>query len=222
MQDKKLELSDGGLSAQPTLIPSVERVNPSEIDTVARVLAVAYYEDPVLLWAMPRAATRLDDATLFFKYYLQRMLLPHSWDVIATADRSAIVVMRLVRQSDSTSPDGVRHLPTLVRTRSPVNDFFQWIETLRPKIDHLYLEFMVCLPSQHSKGIGSLLLGSRLAEADREGLPVWAFSSNPRNLPFYRRLGFEIGEELRRDDNTPPVTMILRRPALLRDEEESL
>jgi len=198
----------------------VERVDPSELNIVARVLAEAYTEDPILVWAMPRTATRLDDATLFFEFYLQRML-PHSWDVIATADRSAIVVMRLMRQGDSASPDSVRHLPTLVRTKSPVNDFFQWIETLRPKVDHLYLEFMVCLPSQHSKGIGSLLLGSRLTEADREGLPVWAYSSNPRNLPFYRRLGFEIGEELRRDDNTPPVTIIWRRPAPLRDEEKS-
>jgi hypothetical protein len=47
-----------------------------------------------------------------------------------------------------------------------------------------------------------------LETADREGLPVWSWSSNPRNFTFYRRLGFEIGAELRRDESTPPVTVI--------------
>ena len=144
-----------------------------------------------------------------------------SWDVFATADRSAVVVTSLVRQGNSAYPDGVRHLPPLLRTMSPVNDYFEWIETFRPKIDHVHSEFLGALPNA-PRGTGFFLLANVLKMFDRQGLPVWTWSSNRLNLPFYRRLGFEIGEELRRDDNTPPVTIIWRPPAPLSDEGESL
>jgi GNAT superfamily N-acetyltransferase len=183
----------------------VERVDPSELDVVARVLAESFTDNPFHIWAMPKAATRLEDATAFFTLVL-RWMRPYSWDVLATADRSAVTVTRLVRQGESGYPDSVRYFPKLLRTRSPVNDYFQWIETFRPKVEHECLEYIGCLPKQRSKGLGSLVLRSMLAKANREGLPVWAFSTNPRNLTFYRRNGFEIGAELRRDAGTPPVT----------------
>lgn len=187
---------------------SVERVDPSEFDSVARVLAAAYTNDPIHIWAMPKAATRLADATFFFNYYLRRMQ-PSNRDVFATADRSAVVVTSLVRKGQGAYSEGVRHLPTLVRKISPVNEYFQWIETFRPDIDHRHSEFLGCLPNA-PRGSGFFLLANVLKIFDREGLPVWTWSSNRLNLPFYRRLGFEIREELRRDDNTPPVTIIWR------------
>lgn len=189
----------------------VEQVDPSELDVVARVLAESFTDNPFHIWAMPKAATRLEDATVFFTLYL-RWMRPYSWDVLATADRSAVSVTRLVRQGESGYPDSVRYMPMLIRTRSPINDYFQWIETFRPKVEHECLEFIGCLPEHRSKGLGSLVLRSMLAKADREGLPVWAFSTNPRNLTFYRRNGFEIGDELRRDASTPPVTPLWHPP----------
>jgi GNAT superfamily N-acetyltransferase len=187
----------------------VERVEPSELKVVARVLAEAYTEDPIHLWAMPKARTRLEDATAFFTLFL-RWMRPYSWDVFATADRSAVLVSWLVLRSGAGYPDGLRYLPGLVRTKSKVNDYFQWIDGFRPKVDHRYLEFIGCLPHQRSKGIGSVLLQNLLNMAEGESLPVWAWSSNRANLPFYRRLGFETGPEVRRDHGTPPVTLLWR------------
>jgi ribosomal protein S18 acetylase RimI-like enzyme len=186
----------------------VERVDPRELELVARVLAEAYTEDPIHLWAMPKAATRLEDATVFFTFFL-RWMRPHSWDVFATADRSAVLVTWLVRQGKSGYPDGVRFLPPLLRRKSPLNDFLQWVETLRPEVDHLYFEFLGSLPNAR-RGIGFLLVANVLEKFNPRRLPIWAWLSNPRLTFFYRRLGFEIGPELRRDDNTPPVTTIWR------------
>jgi hypothetical protein len=117
-----------------------------------------------------------------------------------------------VRYENTPSSNRIRYLPTLIQTKSPVNDFFQWIETFRPKVDHQYSEFLGSLPDA-PRGMGFFLLASVLKIFDREGLPVWSWTSNPLNLPFYRRLGFEIGEELHRDESTPPVTIIWRPPA---------
>lgn len=191
----------------------VEPVGPGELDTVARVLAASFTGNPFHIWAMPKEDTRLEDATVFFKLAL-RWMRRYSWNVLATADRSAVAVMRLVRQGESGYPDGVRYMPMLLqKTKSYVNDYFQWIETFRPRIEHECLEYIGCLPEQQSQGLGSIVLKSVFEKADREGLPVWAFSTNPRNLTFYRRGGFETGAELRRDASTPPVT-ILWRPSM--------
>ena len=218
MQDEKFELSHGDLSARPTPTPSVERVDPSELGTVARVLAQGYTEDPIHLWAMPKSATRLEDATVFFTLFL-RWMQPYSWDVFATADRSAVLVTWLVRQGKSGYPDGVRYMPTLLRRKSLVNDYLEWIETFRPKVEHQYFEFLGALPNAR-RGTGFFLVASVLKMFDRKGLPVWAWSSNPLNLPFFRRHGFEIGATLRRDAHTPPVTSIWHPPMPLKDEGE--
>lgn len=193
-----------------TVAQPIVRVDPSELSTVARVLAQGYTEDPIHLWAMPKAANRLEDATVFFTYFL-RWMRRYSWDVFATADRSAVLVTSLAPQGRSPYPDGVRYMPTLLRTNSHANDYFQWIETFRPKVDHRYFEFLGALPNAR-RGTGFLLVASVLKIFDREGLPVWTWSSNPLNLPFFRRHGFEIGPELRRDAHTPPVTSIWRSP----------
>lgn len=208
MRDEKSGLSHGDLSTRPSPTPSIERVDPSEIGTVARILAHGYTEDPIHLWAMPKAATRLADATMFFTFYLRRMRL-HSWDVFATVDRTAVVVTSFVRKGKGAYPDEVRRLPSLIRKLSPVNDYFQWIETFRPDIDHIHSEFLGALPTAR-RGTGFLLLSRVLKMFDREGLPVWTWSSNSLNLPFYRRLGFEIGDEIRKDAETPPVILIWR------------
>jgi GNAT superfamily N-acetyltransferase len=139
-------------------------------------------------------------------------MLHHTHEVFATSDRSAVAVMTLVRSLQHENP---HYLSTLVKTMSPASDYFRWIETFQPDVDHRYLEFIGVLPAHRSKGRGYLLLGSLLAMSAYEGLPVWCWSSNPRNLTFYLRLGFEIGAELCRDAGTPPVTSLWRAPMLV-------
>ena len=101
-----------------------------------------------------------------------------------------------------------------------MNDFLQWIETFRPNVDHLYFEFLSALPNA-PRGTGYFLVAKVLKKFNREGLPVWAWLSNPRSLAFfYRRLGFDVSEEFRRDANTPPVRTIWRPSMSLTDVNE--
>ena len=68
-QDKKVRQSGRADFRWQT----VERVGPSEFDTVARILGLAYNNYPFHIWAMPNAATRLADAAVFFEFYLRIM-----------------------------------------------------------------------------------------------------------------------------------------------------
>jgi ribosomal protein S18 acetylase RimI-like enzyme len=195
------------------LAQSVERVGTSELGVAARVLAEAYVHDPVLLWAMPKMATRLSDATAFFTFYLHRML-DQRREVFVTSDRSAVAVMTSISVAERESRRSPHTLRGLVRKPSTAADFIRWIETFQPDFNHKYLEFIGILPTHRSKGLGSMLLRRLLELSELEGLPVWSWSSNPRNLPFYRRLGFEIGNKLRRDAGTPAVTLLFHPVSL--------
>ena len=46
---------------------------------------------------------------------------------------------------------------------------------------------------------------------DRHGLPAYLESSNPRNIPLYQALGFEISAEFAADDG-PPMAGMRRAP----------
>jgi hypothetical protein len=218
MHDERSGTSSNNLLGSPADTLSVVRVDPSDFDAVARVLALAYVNDPIHIWAMPNAATRLNDATVFFKLYL-RWMRPDNRDVFATSDGSSVLITSIARKGEGAYPDGIRHLPPIIRKRSPVNDYFQWIESFRPNIDHRHAEFIGTLPNA-SRPTGYFLLTKVFKMIDLEGLPIWTWSSNPINLPMYRRAGYIIGEELRRDSTTPPVHILWRPPMPLTNEGE--
>lgn len=189
----------------------IVEVPPDGLGSAARVLAEAFADDPVFIWAMPKAETRLADAAGFFTFYLRRTQSSKR-EVFATADRSAVAVMTTVNPLENEFRKGTAELSSFGRTTSSAADYFRWIETFRPDVPHRYLEFIGSSPACRSKGQGSLLLKSLLAQSAAEGLPVWCWSSNPRNLPFYHRLDFVAGAGLCRDADTPAVTPLLRPP----------
>ncbi|MFN0029262.1 MAG: GNAT family N-acetyltransferase [Acidimicrobiales bacterium] len=64
---------------------------------------------------------------------------------------------------------------------------------LTPPADqpHFHLQFLGMAGAHRGRGSGASLLGPVLARCDADGLAATLESSNPRNLSFYRRLGFE-------------------------------
>ena len=70
------------------------------------------------------------------------------------------------------------------------------IEAKHPHEPHWYLATLGTAVDQQGKGVGGALLRPVLEHCDAEGLPCYLESSKERNLPFYRRHGFEVVEEV--------------------------
>ena len=69
------------------------------------------------------------------------------------------------------------------------------IKKYHPK-EMIYLWFIGVEPEQQGKGTGSRLL-QYICDMGRErGLPVCLETSTPENLPFYKKAGFEVYQEL--------------------------
>ena len=86
------------------------------------------------------------------------------------------------------------------------------IESKHPHEPHWYLATLGTAVDRQGTGVGSALLRPVLEHCDAEGIPCYLESSKERNLPFYRRHGFEVVEEVPLPGDGPPVWTMWREP----------
>ncbi len=76
---------------------------------------------------------------------------------------------------------------------------------------HFYLPFIGVAPEWQGYGHGNTVMRPVLDLCDRYGIPAYLESSNPRNIPFYERLGFNVTAEFAADGG-PPMAGMRRNP----------
>ena len=82
-----------------------------------------------------------------------------------------------------------------------------------PPARHWYLNAIAARRGQRARGVGARLLEPFLARSDAEGVPIYLESSNPRNLTFYHRYGFEdYAPRVDLPESGPPIQP-MSRPA---------
>jgi GNAT superfamily N-acetyltransferase len=84
------------------------------------------------------------------------------------------------------------------------------LERQHPAEPAAYLSFLGA--SVQGQGLGGLVMASALEVCDAFGWPAYLESSNPRNLPFYRRCGFVDRPVLKVPNGCPPITPMWRDP----------
>jgi GNAT superfamily N-acetyltransferase len=80
-----------------------------------------------------------------------------------------------------------------------------------PREPHWYLPLVGVDPAAQGRGLGAAVMAPVLARCDRDGSSAYLESSNPRNLPFYERLGFRALAKLQVGDG-PALIPMLRSP----------
>lgn len=78
--------------------------------------------------------------------------------------------------------------------------FLSKIEAIHPTEPHYYLEVLGTDPARQGRGHGAAIMGHVLERADAEGVGAYLESSKDLNVPFYRRFGFEVVNEIRIPD----------------------
>lgn len=75
-----------------------------------------------------------------------------------------------------------------------------------------YLGVLAVEPGRQGRGLGSRLMAPILERADRDGYAVTLETAKARNLPLYRRQGFEVLRELAPPAPGGPTVWTMRRP----------
>lgn len=188
-----------------------------DADAVADALTAAFLDDPVMAWLAGHDDRARRSVTLrgaMFAPAVDAVLRTGQGYAVLDGDR--IVGAALWNPPDTsffTAEDRPRIGDAMAahaapgaaeRMRSLV---LAMHERPFPDSTAFHLQFVGVTAAARSGGHGARLLAPVLARCDLDGLPAALESSNPRNVSFYRRLGFEVLWEVTPDGGPPLQTM---------------
>ncbi len=179
---------------------NIRPIVPGDLDGLAGLLGRAFEGDPLFCAILPNDAHRRRALPILFREWIRLLHLPHpetSWttdDLAGAALWSApgawhIGIGALGRM-------GPRMISALGARTVPALRVLQAVEAPHPKERHYYLRLLGCEPACQGRGIGSRLIQPMLDQCDAQKEPAYLESSNEKNVPFYRRHGFEITGEI--------------------------
>src|SRR5262245_51277744 len=88
---------------------------------------------------------------------------------------------------------------------------FEHMASYHPHEPHWYLPLIGVDPAHQGKGYGTALMTHALLQCDRDHLPAYLESTNPRNISLYRRHGFDALGTIQ-VGGSPPLVPMLRQP----------
>lgn len=180
-----------------------------DLQTVVAVVTLAFSTDPMARWTFPDPATYLKVWPDMIRAFGGKDLTQ------AAAHLSVDGTAAAMWLPPGVDPDQDR-LATLVEQHAPAEQradldrLFEQMEAHHPSEPCWYLPLIGVDPSCQGRGLGSALLHYALEQCDRDGMPAYLESSNPRNIPLYQRHGFESIGTIQAGAS-PTVVPMLRR-----------
>jgi ribosomal protein S18 acetylase RimI-like enzyme len=195
--------------------PSIRAATAADHPTAQEALVSAFDDDPVLNWFVRTDATRTRALGTAFRTSLE-VFAPFGLTFVEGSGGGAALWSRHDQWQMSTWQE-LTLLPTYVsicglgRFRRLVTGF-DVMKAHHPREPHYYLYCIGVRADRQGQGIGARLLAPMLERCDAEGLPAYLESSKERNVPFYRRHGFEVREEIQFGPGGPPLWPMWRAP----------
>jgi GNAT superfamily N-acetyltransferase len=199
-----------------TTAPPVRRATVDDREPLARLFATAFEADPLLRFFFPDDETYPAFAETFFGYLVDVNL--EGGDILIAGDLLAAAIW--------TPPGGLgisddaqeRRWNEAVAPLLPADalerlDRFDRAATeLAPEEPHRYLGVLATHPRHQGRGFATSVLTPMIERDDRDRIPQHLETATPENLPFYRRLGFEVRAETE-VERGPHLWELVRPPA---------
>jgi ribosomal protein S18 acetylase RimI-like enzyme len=188
----------------------ITTVDPADEQRAIDAIVLAFGADPCIRWLYPDPHEYLTYFPGFAGAFGGRAF---EHGTVHQVDAFAGVAMWL---PPGVGPDEDALGAFLQRSVAPERQetLFAMLEqmgTYHPDEPHWYLPVIGVDPMRQCRGYGSALLSHALARCDRENLPAYLESSNPKNISLYRRHGFEVLATIQ-FGSAPPVVPMLRKP----------
>jgi GNAT superfamily N-acetyltransferase len=199
----------------------VSAARRSDVGAAARTLARAFQRDPVMTWMLPDAGAREKKLPRLFALLMRCHHLATGGSEVARtrSDGSLMGAAALWDPPDRWRHGGfesVRALPALFltfgRRLSTGREVEETMQRVHPEEPHWYLAVIGSDPNVRGKGFGHALMQSRLDRVDAEHAPAYLESSNPDNVPYYQRFGFDVTGEIVLPDGGPKMWPMWRPP----------
>jgi GNAT superfamily N-acetyltransferase len=175
-----------------------------DIDLIGAIGAAGFHDDPVMSWVLPDPATRRAKLTAMFTS-LARDMVPANGTVHLVDDAAVALWRSPDFEHGRTAADRVQEegaggdRPGMPLDDGELDRLAALGATMmagHPHEPHWYLNVLSTVPARQGQGLGARAVAPVLEVCDRDGVRAYLESTNPRNLPFYRRLGFVDAGEL--------------------------
>ena len=190
----------------------------AEVPNLARVLGRAFFDDPVMCWLQPDPARRRAALPGFFAAVARHHFLAGGGVELASSESGvgAAALWDPPGRWQQSPREQIPMLPALLRAfrgrLGVARALGEEMKANHPEEPHWYLAMIGSDPQVRGGGFGNALLRSRLDRCDAEGAPAYLESSNPDNIGYYHRFGFEVTGEIAMPGGGPPLWPMWRQP----------
>jgi GNAT superfamily N-acetyltransferase len=200
--------------------PVVRRATASDVDAMAAQLAKTFYDDPVINHLFRNDARREAGLRAYFGTQMRADYLRFGGCYLAEpAPGGECLGSAIWAPAGKPFLTGVGGLVTMLpvfryvaATLVTTVRLLNMMEKMHPHEPHWYLASLGTAVDKQGQGVGSALMQPVLEHCDREGLPAYLESSKERNVPFYRRHGFEVVKEVALPAGGPNIWTMWRDP----------
>ena len=186
----------------------------AEAPLIGDIIADAFHDDPVMVWAMGGVGALRPINTLLAKYIY---LAPGGFGHRTEGGEAGSLWMAPGEHEEPGTPAQL-HIAWTLLCRGGMTGLrrgFAMGDALgvhHPKGPHYYL-FAIAVRSAHQgRGLGGRIMRAGLDRADADGVGAYLENSKERNLPFYRAHGFEVTEKITPLPGCPPLWLMWRDP----------
>lgn len=193
---------------------TAQSIVPARSDEAAQTIATlvtAFADDPFIRWMFPRADQYLSAFPRVLRFFAGAAFDSR------TACRAADFSGAALWLPPGVAPDeeGLGQVLLDHVDEALQEQVFAVMEQVgggHPDAAHWYLPAMGVDPIRQGSGIGSAVMRHSPGFCDRTCRLAYLESTNPKNIPFYQRHGFDVVGEIR-VDGSPVLTRMLRKAA---------
>lgn len=188
----------------------VRQVVEADADKVVATITLAFATDPAARWSLPDPEAYLTHFPTIVRAFGGRAFEHGTAHEVDGFGGAALWLPPGVGP-DEEALGAFLEEGVSASLRDEVDAVLEQMDERHPREPHWFLPLIGVDPSRQGAGIGNALMTHALERCDADGLPAYLESSNPANVPFYERHGFEVAG-LIQAGSSPPIRPMYRKP----------
>ncbi len=190
--------------------PTVRLLSAADEDAAIDTIVLAFAADPATRWTWPQSRQYLAAMPRMARAFGGRAFAQGG--AYGTHDGAGVALwLPPGVHSDEAALEAVIQSTAAPAILDDLSATFEQMAKFHPREPHWYLPLIGVDPAHQGKGHGAALMSYALAYCDRDHAPAYLESTNPRNIPLYRRHGFEALGTIQVGAG-PTLVPMLRRP----------
>lgn len=197
----------------------------ADAESAAQCVTDAFFDDPLIRFLLPDDSVYRREAPFLNRQLIWALHASYKMCDVIRTEEGKTVAMGLWEPASVTFLGGLRFMSIFVALLYRLGPrllvkFGFLVAALESKRHHYapsahHLQTLGTHPEHQGCGLGGKVIEVGIARAEAAGLPSYLESSNPKNVPFYKRHGFQVVEEyfpFANDADKGPVMTLMLRP----------